>query len=88
MKSMIIDYDLCSPGKNYGKLYEAIKSYSILARITESTWFIKTGETCAQVRDNLKACMDSNDRLFVAQLTGTAAWSNVLCDSEYLKEHL
>ena len=88
MKSMIIEYDLCSPGRNYNTLYETIQSYGVWARITESTWFIKTGDSCVQVRDKLKKCMDSNDRLFVAELTGTAAWSNILCDSDYLKKHL
>lgn len=88
MTSMIIEYDLCSPGRNYNTLYETIQSYGVWARITESTWFIKTGDSCVQVRDKLTKCMDSNDRLFVAELTGTAAWSNILCDSDYLKKHL
>lgn len=88
MASMIIEYDLRQPGRDYDSLYEIIKGYSQWARITESTWFIKTEETCIQVRDKLKAAMDSNDRLFVGALTGVAAWSNVLGKSEYLKEHL
>ena len=41
-----------------------------------------------QVRDKLLAHMDGNDRIFIATLTGAAAWNNVLCDSEYLKENL
>lgn len=88
MTSMIIEYDLRSPGRNYDELYKAIKSYSVWAHITESTWFIKTSESCVQVRDKLLAHMDGNDRIFVAVLTGAAAWSNVLCDSEYLKKNL
>lgn len=88
MTSMIIEYDLRAPGRNYDKLYEAIKSFSEWAHITESTWFIKSTDSCEQVRDKLKAYMDGNDSLFVAELTGVAAWRNVLCKSEYLKEHL
>lgn len=88
MTSMIIEYDLRSPGRNYDELYKAIKSYGVWAHITESTWFIKTSESCVQVRDKLLAHMDGNDRIFVAALTGVAAWSNVLCDSEYLKKNL
>lgn len=88
MTSMIIEYDLRSPGRNYDELYKAIKSYSVWAHITESTWFIKTSESCVQVRDKLLAHMDGNDRIFVAALTGVAAWSNVICDSEYLKRNL
>ena len=32
--------------------------------------------------------IDFNDAVFVATLTGEAAWKNVICDSEYLKENL
>ena len=59
MTSMIIEYDLCSPGRNYDELYKAIKAYGTWAHITESTWFIKTNNTCVEVRDNLLAHMDS-----------------------------
>lgn len=88
MTSMIVEYGLCSPGQSYEELYKAIKSYRVCAHITESTWFIKTDETCAQVRDKLMAHMDRNDRIFVVALTGAAAWSNVLCNSESLKKSL
>lgn len=88
MTSMIIEYDLRSPGRNYDELYKTIKSYSVWAHVTESTWFIKTSESCVEVRDKLLAHMDNNDRIFVAALIGVAAWSNVLCDSEYLKKNL
>ena len=88
MTSMIIEYDLRAPGRNYDDLYKAIKAYGVWARITESTWFIKTNENCAQVRDKLLKHMDGNYRIFVAVLTGAAAWRNVLCSSEYLKENL
>lgn len=88
MSSMIIEYDLCSPGRNYDGLYEAIKGYSEWAHITESTWFIKSDNSCSQVRDALLSNMDSNDRIFIGELSGTAAWSNTLCKSDYLKTHL
>ena len=82
--SKIITYDLCSPGRNY----EKIKSYGTWAHICESTWIISTTDSCSDIRDNLKSVIDSNDRLFVAALTGGAAWSNVLCESNWLKENL
>lgn len=88
MTSMVIEYDLCTPGRNYDDLYATIKSYSQWAHLTESTWFIKTDESCAQVRDRLMSVMDSNDRLFVGELTGIAAWYNTICDSKYLLNNL
>lgn len=88
MKSLIIEYDLCSPGQNYDELYKAIKSYSKWGHITKSTWLIKTSDSCEKVRDNLLKHLDKNDRLFVGELSGTAAWYNVLCGSEFLQENL
>lgn len=88
MSSKIIVYDLRAPGRNYDTLYEVIKSYGVWAHITESTWFIKTDATCSQVRDKLLAVMDANDRLFVGELTGSAAWHNAICSNDYIKKHL
>lgn len=88
MTSKIIEYDLKKPGKNYDAVYEIIKSYPVWAHITKSTWFVKTSDTCVQIRDKITKEIDSNDTVFVATLKGEAAWKNVICDSEYLKENL
>ena len=88
MMSMIVEYDLRSPGRNSDGLYQAIKSYIVWAHVTESTWFIKTYDTCVHVCNELAAHMDENDRIFVAVLSGGAAWRNVICDGEYLKKNL
>ncbi|HOQ14071.1 MAG TPA: CRISPR-associated protein Cas2 [Bacillota bacterium] len=88
MTSKIITYDLRKPGRNYNSLYEAIKSYPYWAHITESTWLIKTNDTCSQIKDALLRKMDYNDRLFVAELTGAVAWHNTIYDDEYVKKNL
>ena len=87
-KSKIVSYDLCKPGKNYDDLYKYIRNFSSWAHITESTWFVSSDKSCADIRDEIKNIVDSNDKIFVAELTGVAAWNNVLCQSDYLKEHL
>lgn len=51
--SKIITYDLCKAGRNYDDLYKYIKSYSVWARITESTWFISTSKSCPTIRDEI-----------------------------------
>jgi len=88
VSSKVIEYDLLTPGKDYDALYKAIKSYGTWARLTESTWFVKTEATCPQIRDKLLAVMDANDRLFVGELTGSAAWFNTICESDFLKQNL
>ena len=88
MSSKIVEYDLRQPDRNYDALYNAIKGYGTWAHVTESTWFIKTDETCVQVRDKLMELMDNNDRLFVGELSGTAAWHNTICEGQFLKDNL
>lgn len=88
MSSKIIEYDLRQPGRDYDALYKTIKDYGTWAHVTESTWFIKTDETCAQVRDKLWKLMDGNDRLFVGELTGNVAWHNTICKSQFLKDNI
>lgn len=40
----------------------------------QSVWIIVTDQTAVQIRDYLGPCLDSNDKLFVAKLSGEAAW--------------
>ena len=86
-KSKIITYDLCNSGKNYDELYTYLKQYP-WAHITESTWFISTEKTCVTIRNEINQIIDNDDRVFVGELTGVAAWRNTQCSSEFLKEHL
>jgi hypothetical protein len=81
-QSKIVTYDLCTPGKNYDALIDAIKSYPFAERVCLSAWIIRSQENCTAVRDHLLRFMDKNDRLFVAALTGEAAWHNVMCGSD------
>lgn len=88
MKSIIVTYDLCSPNRDYSELYKKLKSYPGWAKITESTWLLKTNKSCMDVCNDVLTVMDNNDRLFVTESTGAGAWRNVICDSDYLKENL
>lgn len=88
MASKVVTYDLCAPGRDYSSLHDAIKSYPGWAKITESCWLIVSDDSCKEIRSNLLAQMDENDRLFIAKLSGEAAWHNALCENEYLKENL
>lgn len=87
MTCYIISYDLRRK-RDYEVLYDAIKSYGTWAHITESTWAIVTTKTAVEVRDHLVSVMDSDDVLFVVKSGSEAAWINVICKHEWLKEHL
>lgn len=84
----IITYDLISTGKDYSGLISAIKKYSNLAKITESCWVIKSNDSAIEIRDNLISYIDSNDKLFVATLTGEGAWTRTIPETQWLKNNL
>ncbi|PIZ73857.1 CRISPR-associated protein Cas2 [Candidatus Peregrinibacteria bacterium CG_4_10_14_0_2_um_filter_43_11] len=89
MNCYIITYDLKNSDANdYSELFEAIKSYKTWAHINESVWAIVTEEKAKIIRDFLKEKMDSEDSLFVVKSGTEAAWSNVLCKKEWLKNNL
>ncbi|PWZ93900.1 CRISPR-associated protein Cas2, partial [Staphylococcus pseudintermedius] len=50
--------------------------------------FVNSVFSAKEIRDELKLFVDNDDSLFVAKLTGEAAWSNVICDSKHLKDYL
>jgi hypothetical protein len=88
MATYLVIYDLISPGQNYTKIHEQIKTYKKWARPTESTWIVVTEKTSVQIRDHIKQYIDSNDRLIVVKSAGVGAWFNPRCSNSWLKENL
>lgn len=67
----LIIYDLRNSVKDYNALYDAIKNISSdWQHPLESTWFVSpTGGYTAQIIfDNLRACIDDNDNLFIVNM--------------------
>lgn len=85
----VVTYDLSKPGQNYGDLIDALNSYGYHWHMMQSTWIIATSESASQIVNKLKQHIDSNDKLFVGQLSGQAAWVG-LSDkgTEWLKNRL
>ena len=71
MNTYLVSYDLGLPEtyNDYKILIEYIKSYSRWAKPLQSVWFIKTEKNVAQVRDEIKALVDSNDKILVINVT-------------------
>ncbi len=88
MKTYLISYDLKIPGRDYQRLYDAIKSYGTWAKINNSTWIVKTNDSAKDIRDYLVKHIDYNDSLFVINITREAAWRNVRASAEWLKKNL
>jgi len=90
MAVYLISFDLDSPGQNYDKIGEAIKSYDTWAKILTTTFLIVADETAKDVRDYLIKFIDSNDKLFVAKLSGETAWTGPFSKeiTEWLKNNI
>lgn len=74
MSTYIITYDLSEKGQNYDCLHQKLQSYTTHWHAQQSVWFVETSESAAQIRDKLRPCLDNNDKLLVAKLSGEAAW--------------
>ena len=89
MAVYLITYDLCRPRQEYQDLYEAIKSLGPWWHELDSVWVVRSAKSIIEIRDTLGLCIDSNDKLFVAELTGRAAWYGLSAESvSWLKNHL
>ena len=74
--------------KVYEELYVALKDFGTWAHITESCWAVQSEKSATQIRDELGTILRSDDRLLVLQSANVAAWKNVLCRNEWMKENI
>lgn len=72
-KPYLISYDLDKPGQNYEGLITRLKQHGAF-RVLFSQWALQTTWTAVQLRDDLKAYIDSNDRLLVTQVADWASY--------------
>ena len=72
MSVKVISYDLGGPetSYSYSRLIDAIKSLGASNNIKplESFWLVDSYRSCSDIRDTLTPYLDSNDKLFVAEL--------------------
>jgi hypothetical protein len=76
--NLFISYDLNSPGQNYEKVIEGIKSLGIWAKVQKSFWYVNSTYTAQQAVDKVWLQMDKNDSLLVVDATNkNAAWQGL-----------
>ncbi|OJU94727.1 MAG: hypothetical protein BGO06_22310 [Shinella sp. 65-6] len=89
MSVYIVTYDLHKVGQNYTCITDKLKGYGTHWHIQGSVWIIETAQSAVEVRDYLLPCLDNNDKLIVAHLSGEAAWSGYSDDgNRWLKDCL
>ncbi|UOT06774.1 hypothetical protein MPY17_13960 [Rhodococcus opacus] len=88
MNTILIGYDLNTPGQDYDSLHEAIKALGAWWHHLDSTWLVKTSLSTSDVHGKLKPTVGSDDELLVINVTGQArAWSGFNeSGSKWLKE--
>ena len=79
MPAFIVAYDLDQPGQNYTCIIERLNTLPH-CHAQESVWFVLFEGTAPDLRAYLAACLDSNDKLFVDQVSnGWAGWGMPVC---------
>nr|WP_015060900.1 hypothetical protein [Rahnella sp. WMR114]CAZ68155.1 hypothetical protein [Rahnella sp. WMR114] len=87
MARYIITYDLVNR-KDYGPLIERIKKYRKWAHPLESVWIVMTDDSATKIRDDLKNCLDNDDKVLVMKTTQGASWSGLNNNvSEWIKNN-
>lgn len=87
---LLVGYDLNTPGKDYERLIEYLKSFGTWGHHLDSTWLVRRRVTAAQLRDEVRKRVDANDEVLVVAVTGDpAAWAGFSDKgSKWLKENL
>lgn len=92
MGVLLVSYDLGQPetSDSYTDLIKKIKSYPGYCKPEYSLWLISTDKQTDTVRDELKAYLDTNDKLLVVRVTG-AGWASYNLPSnitQWMKDHM
>ena len=81
MAILVVSYDLKKPGKNYQSVWDYLNKFTH-CKALESFWILDTTKTVTTVRDEMKALVDTNDRVFVCRMVKNAwASHNGVCGS-------
>ena len=80
-----VTYDLNSPGQNYPKLIDQLRSVDHF-HAQKSMWLINVNQTVYEVRNALGSLLDANDKLFVAHIIkGSFALQNMADASKWIE---
>lgn len=86
--NLIISYDLNSPGQDYSKVIDKIKTLGNWAKLQKSLWYVNSNLSSKEAASAVWAVMDNNDSLIVIDSTNNDAnWYNLSPEvSSYIQE--
>ena len=88
MNAYLVSYDLRKPGRDYEELYKYLKGMPYWGHPLESVWIVESSSSAKEIRDELRARVDDGDGVLVVQSARIAAWRNVNCSDQWLKDHV
>jgi hypothetical protein len=68
MSVLLVTYDLRAPGRNYAPVWAYLGGFTHCKGM-ESVYLLDTNVTPETIRDALRGMVDSNDRVFVVEIT-------------------
>ncbi len=85
MANYIISYDLNGPNPSHKRMDEHLATLAAKrGRVLETVWWVDYPGTAAELRDQVKTILGSEDLLMVIE-GKSAAWTKLLVDSAELK---
>ena len=69
-------------------LEQFLKSFSEWAMIMENTWIIKTTLNPKDIHDKVLSFLPAYSRIMVIKVQKNAAWSNIICPSDWINDNL
>ena len=88
MPLYIISYEPKKTRAHYMDFFEELKSYDDGHQILEGAWAVISDQTAVEIRDHLWRLLDPDDGIFVSESSGEAAWQDVRCENQWLRDHL
>ena len=87
MSVLLITYDLNKPGQDYSDFIDTFKKYA-WAKLSESSYAIKTSKSPSTIRKELSPHMDKNDHVYVITLSKPYSGWGPEKVNEWLDENL
>ena len=86
MANYIVTYDLNGPRPSHKEMDDHLKKLAAnRGRVLETVWWVDYPGTAAELRDQVKTILGSEDLLMVIE-GKSAAWTKLLVDSTALRE--
>lgn len=80
MANFVISYDLHNQ-RTYPQAWQKLEGWGAV-RLLESLWVVTLNNTASEVRDALKAVVDSDDSIAVVEIKKGSGWAAVRAKKE------